>query len=178
MATERSESGNQDRDRQSPAPESSASEVPSEVSSIADAESAGDPRGAESSAAQRIPVDVAEAAERAAAERYVFTPLIDIYETEDGLVLCADLPGVSAETLELQVQDNKLTLFGRVAPPVIEEAQPRHQEYQVGDFLRSFILSDGVDHDRITARLNNGVLTLTLPRIPETRPRRIEVSSD
>ncbi len=166
MATDPSESGNLEQDRPATPSESPASENSAEASPITEA------------GPQRIPVDVASAADQAAAERYVFTPLIDIYETDEGLVLCADLPGVSAETLELQVQDNKLTLFGRVPPPVSAEAQPRHQEYQVGDFLRSFILSDGVDHDRITARLNNGVLTLTLPRVPETRPRRIQVSSD
>jgi len=80
-------------------------------------------------------------------ERFVFTPPIDIYETEEGLVLFADLPGVSAETLDLQIQDNKLTLFGRVASAVGENAELLHREYEEGDFLRSFILSDGVDHE-------------------------------
>lgn len=111
-------------------------------------------------------------------ERNVFTPPIDIYENDDGLVLHADLPGVSVETLDLQVQDNKLTLFGRVQPVVPEGSQVLRQEYQVGDFLRSFILSDDVDHDRITANLNNGVLKVVLPRASKAKPRRIEVSTD
>jgi HSP20 family molecular chaperone IbpA len=112
-------------------------------------------------------------------QRFVFTPPIDIYETEEGLVLLADLPGVSIETLELQVQDNKLTLFGRVKPAVAEEgAAILHQEYHVGDFLRSFILSDEVDHERISAKLNNGVLKLVLPKAPKSQPRRIEVNID
>ena len=110
--------------------------------------------------------------------RYVFTPPIDIFETKGGLVLQADLPGVSIKTLELQVQDNKLTLFGRVAPIVPKEARTVHQEYRVGDFLRSFILSHEVDHDRISARLNNGVLTVELPRADRAEPRRISVSTD
>ena len=112
------------------------------------------------------------------AERYVFTPPIDIYETDEGLVLCADLPGVSVDTLELQVQDNKLTLFGRVGALVDEDLQILHQEYTIGDFLRSFILSDEVDHARITATLNNGVLKVVLPKSHESKPRRIEVNSD
>ncbi len=111
-------------------------------------------------------------------ERLVFTPYIDIYETEQGLVLTADLPGVTSETLELQVQDNKLTLFGRVANMIPDEAQMLHQEYRVGDYLRSFILSDEVDHERITAGISNGVLKVVLPKAPATSPRRIEVSSD
>ena len=111
-------------------------------------------------------------------ERYIFTPPIDIYESDEGLVLHADLPGVSLETLELQVQDNKLTLFGRVKPAVPPGATILHQEYEVGDFLRSFILSDEVDHERITATLNNGVLKVLLPKSQRPEPRRIQVSTD
>jgi HSP20 family molecular chaperone IbpA len=110
--------------------------------------------------------------------RFVFTPPIDIYETDEGLILQADLPGVSLDTLELQVQDNKLTLFGRVQPHVPESAQPVHQEFEVGDFLRSFILSGEIDHERISATLNHGVLKVILPRMPRTEPRRIQVNSD
>ena len=106
----------------------------------------------------------------------LFNPPIDIYETPDGLVLYADLPGVDSEGLDLQVQDNRLTLFGRVASTVSESAEMIHQEFQVGDFLRSFILSDEVDHDQIRAKLINGVLRVELPRAPRAKPRRIEVS--
>lgn len=105
----------------------------------------------------------------------VFTPPIDIYETDEGLLLRADLPGVSLDTLELQVQDNKLTLFGRMLPSVPENARLLHQEYEVGDFLRSFILSDEVAHEHISAKLNNGVLEVLLPKAPKTEPRRIPV---
>lgn len=110
--------------------------------------------------------------------RLLFNPPIDIYETADGLVLYADLPGVTAEGLELQVQDNRLTLFGRVQKLESENAVVLHQEYQVGDFLRSFILSDEVDHDRIQAKLTNGVLRVELPKAPRAKPRRIEVARD
>lgn len=119
-------------------------------------------------------------AETAAAstERFVFTPPIDIFETSDGLILRADLPGVSIETLELQIQDNRLTLFGRVESALPPGAVPVHQEFEVGDFLRSFILSDEVDHDRITARLSRGVLEVELPRATQPEPRRIQVNAD
>ena len=110
-------------------------------------------------------------------ERLLFNPPIDIYETGEGLVLYADLPGVNADGLDLQVQDNRLALFGRVldSDPGLSVI---HEEYKVGDFLRSFILSDDVDHERITARLNNGVLRVELPRSSRAEPRRIEVSTD
>ncbi len=108
-------------------------------------------------------------------ERLVFTPPIDIYETDEGLLLRADLPGVSLDTLELQVQDNKLTLFGRMQPCIPEGAQLLHQEFETGDFLRSFILSDEVAHERISAKLNHGVLEVLLPTAPKAEPRRIQV---
>lgn len=122
-----------------------------------------------------LPVGSGDASENAA-PRMLFNPPIDIYETADGLVLYADLPGVNSEGLDLQVQDNRLALFGRVETPV-GSAETIHQEYQEGDFLRSFILSDEVDHDQISARLNNGVLRVELPRSERAEPRRIEVST-
>jgi len=111
-------------------------------------------------------------------EQFVFTPPIDIYENENGLVLHADLPGVSSETLELQVQDNKLTLFGHVKPDIPESAKLLHKEYEVGSYLRSFILSDQVDYDNISANLNDGVLKVVLPRTPQSEARRIPISTD
>ncbi|HWL08773.1 MAG TPA: Hsp20/alpha crystallin family protein [Planctomicrobium sp.] len=110
-------------------------------------------------------------------ERWVRTPPIDIFENEQGLVLRADLPGVAADGLELQVQDNRLTLFGRVTLPIPDGAELVHAEYHPGDFFRSFILSDDVDHDRISAKLTNGVLEVLLPRLPRSEPRRISIQT-
>ena len=118
----------------------------------------------------------AQEAPSAAEPRMLFNPPIDIYETPDGLVLYADLPGVTADGLDLQVQDNRLTLFGRVQQKDQAPVGMIHQEYHVGDFLRSFILSDEVDHDQIQAKLSNGVLRVDLPRAARAKPRRIEVS--
>ena len=83
------------------------------------------------------PEEQAPAPREEAPSRWLRTPPIDIFETEEGLVLRADLPGVTADSLELQVQDNKLTLFGRVQAELPDAAQLVHQEYHVGDFLRS-----------------------------------------
>lgn len=127
---------------------------------------------------QPVKAEYPAIAQPAEPPRLLFNPPIDIYETADGLVLYADLPGVTLDGLELQVQDNRLTLYGRVHQTAPEDATVLHAEYQVGDFLRSFILSDEVDHDRINAKLNNGVLRVELPKAPHTKPRRIEVSRD
>jgi HSP20 family molecular chaperone IbpA len=129
---------------------------------------------------QNLPplAETTPAPELAAQERSIFTPPIDIYEGTDGLVLTADMPGVTLDSLEVQVQDNRLTIFGRVAPSVPAEAKLLHQEFEFGDFLRSFILSDEVDYDRIAAKLNNGVLEVVLPKAPKAEPRRIQVKQD
>lgn len=116
--------------------------------------------------------------ERISPERQICAPPIDIYETDEGLVLCADLPGVTADDLDLQIQDNKLTLFGRVRSPLPEGARMVHQEYRVCGYLRSFILSEEVDHHRIAARMNDGVLEVTLPKAARPEPRRIQVDTD
>lgn len=123
-----------------------------------------------------VPAPTDDDQETIESPRMLFNPPIDIYETTEGLVLYADLPGVNSEGLDLQVQDNRLALFGRIDGTVPTSGMV-HQEYQVGDFLRSFILSDEVDHNKITARLNNGVLRVELPRTARTEPRRIEVST-
>jgi len=127
---------------------------------------------------QSPPAQPPIANEAPAPERVLFTPPIDIYETGDGLVLVADLPGVSVQSLDLQVQNNKLTLLGRVPTAIPPGAKLLHKEYEEGDFLRSFILSENVDHERVTARLNNGVLEVVLPHAAKAQPRRIQVDTD
>src|SRR5436190_23543914 len=139
---------------------------------------------AETNGISQIPLNQSPAAESAgevppaSGDRVLFTPPIDIYETGDGLVLIADLPGVSVKTLELQVQNNKLTLLGRVPNLAPANARLLHKEYEERDFLRSFILSENVDHERVTARLNNGILEVVLPHAAKTLPRRIQVNTD
>lgn len=108
--------------------------------------------------------------------RFYYTPPIDIYETSAGLVLYADLPGVTLESLELQVQDNRLTLYGRTVREN-DSGETVYEERKPGDFLRSFILSDEVDHDHIQASLQNGVLRVELPRTPRPPARQIKVSA-
>jgi HSP20 family molecular chaperone IbpA len=125
----------------------------------------------------QVPAVPTVAANTPPPERFVCTPPIDIFDNGEGLVLRADLPGVTGDTLELQVQDNKLTLFGRVAQQAPADATLVHQEYRVGDYLRSFILSEDVDHERISAKLLNGVLEVTLPRAPQPEPRKIQVKT-
>jgi HSP20 family protein len=109
--------------------------------------------------------------------RAAYTPPIDIHEGADGLTLEADLPGSTENNLFIQLEDNVLSLHARVESPAPEGARLLHEEYRVGDYCRSFILSDEVDRDRITAELKNGVLRLFLPKADRARTRRIEIRS-
>ena len=117
------------------------------------------------------------AAEGTAEPRNFHTPLIDIHEGPDGLVLEADLPGATEEGVVIQLEENVLTLHAHVPSPAPEGARVLHEEYRVADFHRSFILSDEVERSRIAAELKNGVLRLTLPKAERAKTRRIEIKS-
>ena len=105
------------------------------------------------------------------------TPFIDIHEGPDGLVLEADLPGVSQDNVTINLEDNVLTLSAKVGGQGPVEGKLLHEEYRHGDFHRSFILSDEVDRDKISAELKNGVLKLHLPKAERAKTRRIEIKS-
>jgi len=105
------------------------------------------------------------------------TPLIDIHEGSDGLVLEADLPGVGENDVSIQLEDNVLMLHAKVQPAIPEGARVLHAEYGVGDFTRSFILSDEVERSKISAELKNGVLRLMLPKAERAKTRRIEIKA-
>src|SRR4051794_16738770 len=123
--------------------------------------------------APRAATDTEEMTQR----KQAITPLIDIHEGSDGLVLEADLPGATENNLSIQLEDNVLVLHARTGSPVPEGARVLHEEYHVGDFSRSFILSDEVERGRITAELKNGVLRLILPKAERAKTRRIEIKS-
>ncbi len=125
-----------------------------------------------STAPQREP-----ATDNGSDERRVFTPPIDIHEGPEGLTLEADLPGATESNLFIQLEDNVLSLHARIESPAPEGARLIHEEYPLGDYYRSFILSDEVDRDRITAELKNGVLRLVLPKADRARTRKIEIRS-
>jgi HSP20 family molecular chaperone IbpA len=110
-------------------------------------------------------------------QRVVHTPLIDIHEGPDGLILEADLPGASENNLSIQLEDNVLSLHARVTSPAPDHARALHEEYQLADYYRSFILSDEVERDKITAELKNGVLRLNLPKAERAKTRRIEIKA-
>ena len=105
-----------------------------------------------------------------------YVPEVDIYETQDGLWLWADMPGVDENSLEVHVADNVLSIEGRVALQEYDNLNPVYTEYNVGNYSRRFSLSNEIDAEHIKARMTNGVLALELPKAERAKPRRIAVS--
>ena len=105
-----------------------------------------------------------------------FRPNVDIVETDSGLRLWADLPGVDESSVEIELVDNVLAIRGRVATAEYDNLRPLYTEYGVGDFDARFRLSNAIDGEHIGAKLRNGVLELELPKVAAARPRKIEVA--
>jgi HSP20 family protein len=108
--------------------------------------------------------------------RPVFVPAVDICEAENELVLMADMPGVKNDDVEIHLEENQLTIRGRV----LEEPRrttPVYTEYRTGDYYRKFTVSNIIDQSRIEANMKDGVLRVTLPKAEAAKPRQIKVSS-
>lgn len=117
-----------------------------------------------------------EASENGSRAR-VFVPRSDVYETDEAIVVVAEMPGVSEEDVEITLEKNILSITGRVEEETPEGLRLALGEYGSGDFERRFALSQTVDRDGIAAKVKNGILTLTLPKAKEAQPRRIEVKA-
>jgi len=104
-----------------------------------------------------------------------FTPAVDIFETDREITLVADIPGVKADNLRIDVRDNVLTLAGEVEAPEGQGEVDVLREYHTGKYLREFTLSEMIDQSKIEAELKEGVLRLTLPKVEAVSPRKVTV---
>jgi HSP20 family molecular chaperone IbpA len=118
--------------------------------------------------------EVAQPAEQTRPGIY-FTPSVDIFETEKEITLLADMPGVRAEDLVIDLRDNTLTLEGGIAPVENAKEESIYEEYNTGRFYRQFSLSEMIDQGKIDAQLTDGVLRLSLPKVEKATPRKITV---
>ena len=107
-----------------------------------------------------------------------YTPAVDIFETDKKIIVLADMPGVKAKDLTIDLRDSTLTLSGDVTSPEAENEAVVLREYQIGKFLRSFTLSEVIDQAGIEASLKDGVLRLTLPKVAPAVPRKITVKAE
>ncbi len=105
-----------------------------------------------------------------------YVPQVDIYETQEGLWLWADMPGVDVQSLNVHLDNGVLTIEGQVGVKEYENTTPLYTEYNVGNYVRRFTLSNDVDTDHIVARMQNGVLALEIPKSERAKPRRIAVT--
>jgi HSP20 family protein len=107
----------------------------------------------------------------------VFVPRADILETNDKLIVIADMPGVDEKSVEIHVEHNVLTIAGRVEADNFEGFQLGYQEFETGQFARQFTLSDEVDVNGIEASVRNGVLEIRLPKVESAKPHKITVKA-
>jgi HSP20 family molecular chaperone IbpA len=106
-----------------------------------------------------------------------FVPRVDIYETENAVVLLADMPGVNENSVDITLEKNILTIKGYAEPQAPEDFEPAYSEYRFGNYERTFALSDEVDREQIEATVKNGVLRLTMPKAETARTRKITVKA-
>ena len=110
--------------------------------------------------------------------RRIYTPDVDIIEGEEEIVVIADMPGVDEKSVDVVLEKNVLEIYGKVDPEIPERHKLAVSEYGIGDYLRTFTLSDEVEKDKIQASVKNGVLRLVLPKVQAAKTRKIQVKAE
>jgi HSP20 family protein len=106
-----------------------------------------------------------------------FLPEVDIFESEEGLRLWADMPGVDEKDVEVTLKEGMLSIEGIVSTDTYRNLVPVYTEYNVGNYYRQFVVNEEIDAGKIEARIRNGVLEVSLPKAETARPRKIEVQA-
>jgi len=105
-----------------------------------------------------------------------YLPVTDIFETDQALTVVLEMPGVGKDAVEVSVDDDILTIDGRIDYSKYEGLQPVYTEYNVGHYTRSFQLSSKIEQGNISAELKDGVMTLVLPKAEKAKPRQIKIN--
>jgi HSP20 family protein len=113
--------------------------------------------------------------EKTVPARY-FVPTTDVFETEDGLVVVMEVPGVTKQDIEINLENDTLRVEGRIDYGHYDGLEPLYAEYNIGHFARAFALSNKIDQQKIRAELADGVLTLTLKKAEQAMPRRVAIA--
>ncbi len=108
----------------------------------------------------------------------VYTPAVDIFETDNAITVLADMPGVEPSNLTIDLRESILTLVGRVTSSETTKESLVLREHASGTFMRQFTLSEAIDQARIDAKLTDGVLRLELPKVEKVKPRQIAVRTN
>jgi len=104
-----------------------------------------------------------------------FVPVTDIFETPEALTVVLEMPGVDRDSLEANVENDVVTIQGRIDFSKYEGMQPVYTEYNVGHYARSFEVSNKIDQSKISAQMKDGVVTIVLPKAEQAKPRKIQV---
>ena len=110
--------------------------------------------------------------------RKIYSPAVDIIERKDDIVVIADVPGVDDRDVDITLEKNVLTIYGKVGADMPEKHTLSFSEYGVGDYQRVFTLTDEVNRDNIRATVKNGVLTILLPKADVVKTRKISVRAE
>jgi HSP20 family protein len=105
-----------------------------------------------------------------------YVPYTDIFEEDDALIVVMEIPGVARNDTDIHVDKNVLSVEAKINHSQYDGLAPVYTEYNIGHYSRSFTLSNEIDQDGISAKTEEGVLTLRLPKSKDTPPRRIEIS--
>ncbi len=105
----------------------------------------------------------------------VFIPAVDILENANEIVVLADMPGVESKNVDIDLKDNQLTITGKVDPPEAGKEVSLYKEFNWGDYVRQFTLSNVIDQGKISAKMEKGVLRLVLPKVEKAKPQKIKV---
>jgi HSP20 family protein len=109
------------------------------------------------------------------APRYV--PAVDIFETPEEYVVLAEMPGCDPKGIDVQFENGELTIYGRGAPRRLPQTGWLAREFGIGDYYRTFRVTESIETEKISAEYEHGILTLRLPKVEQARPRKIEVRS-
>lgn len=112
----------------------------------------------------------------ATVEARYYVPQADIFETEDALSVVLEMPGVNKDHVSVDLENDQVTIEGRIDFSKYENFEPVYTEYNIGHYKRSFSLSSKIDQEKISADLADGVLTLRLPKADAVKPRRIAIT--
>ena len=118
--------------------------------------------------------ELAAKEEKTVPGRY-YIPYADIYETDEALAVVMEMPGVEKKDLAVDLENDVLRVDGRIDFTKYKDMEPVYSEYNVGHYARSFTLGGAVDREKISASLEDGVLTLTLPKAKHAQPRKITI---
>jgi HSP20 family molecular chaperone IbpA len=109
---------------------------------------------------------------------YVITPPVDIYETDNEYVLKADMPGVTKDNVNITFNNNQLEISGKVDEQYTSNENMTYREYTLFNYYRKFVVSNAINPEGISASLENGVLTVKLPKREEAKPKKIEIKAE